>query len=503
MSIEEKAFDSSSSRSIEDYAKQLEGMTFREVLDLGISPEGVKRDYNNARYKGGMGTLIEERFFGYKANSDQEPDFPEAGVELKASCMDRKKDGDYSAGERLVLTMIPLDDPIEDDFFSSHVWRKSEKILLIYYERDRGLADKYDQVIKYVKIITPSQEDLKIIREDYDKIVSIVKAGKAEELSESLTSYLGACTKGATAEKSLVTQYYPPHAKAKKRAFCFKRSYMDYILHAQMMGAAKRAEPIVKDAEELDDMTFEQYVLSRIRSHAGKTDVELCEMLGLKYAGNKSQWSQIVYALLGIRGDRAEEFEKANVSVRTVRVEERGTIVESLSLDTFKFRDIVGQDWEDSALKAYFEETRFLFVSFAKSRDGIKLAGARFWSMSVKDIEGPLRRCWERTKRVVAEGVKLTVNIGKNGDAVIENNLPKKSDAGSIAHVRPHTSKRGYRLEDGSVYGEPDKYGDELPDGRVMTKQSFWLNNDYVYEIISWDEDGEDSAKDNGACGVE
>lgn len=245
------------SESFESCAKQPEGMTFREVLGLGIAPKGVERDYNNANYKGGMGTLIEKRFFGYKANSEQEADFPESGVELNVSCVDKKKDGDYFAGERLILAMIPLDGTGEDDFFSSHVWRKSEKILLIYYERDRGLADKYDQVIKYVKIITPSQEDLKIIRENYDKIVSIVKAGKAEELSESLTSYLGACTKGATAEKSLVTQYYPPHSKAKKRAFCFKRSYMDYILHTQMMGAAKRAEPIVKDAEELDDMTFE------------------------------------------------------------------------------------------------------------------------------------------------------------------------------------------------------------------------------------------------------
>lgn len=469
-------------------------MTFREVLDLGISPEGVERDYNNASYKGGMGTLIEERFFGYKANSDQEPDFPEAGVELKASCMDKKKDGDYSAGERLVLTMIPLDGPIEDDFFSSHVWRKSEKILLVYYERDRSLADKYDQVIKYVKIITPSQEDLQIIQADYDKIASIVKAGKAEDLSESLTSYLGACTKGATAEKSLATQYYPPHAKAKKRAFCFKRSYMDYILHSQIMGAATQAESIIKDANKLDDMTFEQYVLSRLRPHVGKTDVELCEMLGLEYKGNKSQWSQIVYALLGIRGDRAEEFEKANVSVRTVRIEERGTIIESLSLDTFKFRDIMAQDWEGSALRMYFEETRFLFVSFIKSGAGIKLSGARFWSMSMKDIEGPLRECWERTKEIIERGVELTAKIERNGKTVIENNLPKKSDANSIAHVRPHTSKRGYRLEDGSVYGEPDKYGDELPDGRVMTKQSFWLNSEYVYGIVRLDDDeGEES----------
>lgn len=477
-------FDLTNEEALEAYAKQLEGMTFREVLDLGIAPEGVSREYNNKRYKGGMGTLIEERFFGYKANNDQEADFSEAGVELKASCLDKKKDGDYSAGERLVLTMIPLDRPIEDNFYSSHVWNKSEKILLVYYERNRNI-DAYDQVIKYVKIITPSDEDLKIIREDYNKIVSLVKAGRAQDLSEGMTSYLGACTKGSSEAKSWVTQYYPPHAPAKKRAFCFKRSYMDYILHSQIMGTVSPADSIVKDTNVLDKMTFNQYVLSLIRPHIGKSDEELCKMLEIPYTGIKAQWSQIVYALLGVRGDTAQEFEKANISVRTVRVEERGKIVESISLDTFRFKEIVNQDWEDSALRAYFEETRFLFVSFQKVGDSMWLEGARFWSMPMSDIEGPLRECWERTKDVIANGVELTIKIDKNGEAIIKNNLPKISDEGSIAHVRPHASKRGYKLEDGSIYGEPDKYGDELPDGRIMTKQSFWLNNDYVYGIVS------------------
>ena len=87
-------------------AERLVGMTFRDVLDLGIAPEGVDREYNSRRYKGGMGNLLEERFFGYRANSDREPDFAEAGVELKATCVDRLKSGKLSAGERLVLTMI-------------------------------------------------------------------------------------------------------------------------------------------------------------------------------------------------------------------------------------------------------------------------------------------------------------------------------------------------------------------------------------------------------------
>ena len=78
-----------------------------------------------------MGTLIEERYFGYKANSDDRPDFPEAGVELKATCFDVLKDGRKSAGERLVLTMIPYDRPVSLDYDNSHLKTKLSNILLI------------------------------------------------------------------------------------------------------------------------------------------------------------------------------------------------------------------------------------------------------------------------------------------------------------------------------------------------------------------------------------
>ena len=45
-------------------------------------------------------------------------------------------------------------------------------------------------------------------RQDYKVISDKIKAGIAHELSESDTMYLGACTKGANAEKSTVPQYY-------------------------------------------------------------------------------------------------------------------------------------------------------------------------------------------------------------------------------------------------------------------------------------------------------
>lgn len=52
---------------------------------------------------------------------------------------------------------------------------------------------------------------------------------KLMNLSESNTKYLGACTKGATAETSLRRQ---PNADefAKQRAFSFKTTYMKKLI---------------------------------------------------------------------------------------------------------------------------------------------------------------------------------------------------------------------------------------------------------------------------------
>lgn len=101
--------DLRSPQVLERIARRLIGKTFREIRSQGFNPDGIDRAYNNAAYKGGLGTLVEEYVFGYRANSDSRPDFVEANVELKTTCFDVKRNGDLSAGERLVLSMIPYD----------------------------------------------------------------------------------------------------------------------------------------------------------------------------------------------------------------------------------------------------------------------------------------------------------------------------------------------------------------------------------------------------------
>ena len=480
---EEKAIDAdfSTPYKVEAYAEHLVDMTFKDVADLGICPPGVKRDYAKRGYKGGWGVFIEERYFGYKANSDPEPDLEVAGVEIKSTCLDRRADGIEVAGERLSLETINYNDDFPDLLFDSKLWHKCKLLLLIWYERVKGIEDPYQQVIRHVKLFTPPVSDIEVIEEDYRTISTMIREGNAEQLSESLTNYLGAATTGSGHDKDLVKQTrYGNGKSAKRRRWSYKQQYMKYVLDTYILGA-EEAESIVKDPSELKNSTFEGRVKSLVYAHVGETDETLCDELGIPFdPDNKSQWYVLSYCMLGIHGDRAAEFEKANINLRAVRVEYGfNKLKEATSLDTFEFRDLVATPWEVSKVRRMFEETKFFYVVFEKNADErtSTLRGCFFWSMPTRDML-ELERCYNATRDCVKRGVILE-SRGKR----IYNNLPKKSD-NRVAHVRPHANKAAYKLQDGTTIGDVEHDASELPDGRAMTRQSFWLNNDYVLDFI-------------------
>ncbi len=66
-------------------------------------------------------------------------------------------------------------------------------------------------------------------REDWNKIVNKIMDGKAHELSESDTKYLGACTKGSTKVASMKSQPFS-NKLAMQRAFSLKTQYMSILL---------------------------------------------------------------------------------------------------------------------------------------------------------------------------------------------------------------------------------------------------------------------------------
>lgn len=162
---EKLGYDPASVESIEQYAVKLENKTFLDVVtEKGQGNSDTIEAYANKLRKGGLGNLLEEVYFGYKANSNQKADFAEAGVELKATPYEVTKKGELRAGERLVLTMINYDGPIEVDFYKSHAWEKMRLILLIYYWRNKQLNNNLLYKISFVRIFTPPEADLEIIK---------------------------------------------------------------------------------------------------------------------------------------------------------------------------------------------------------------------------------------------------------------------------------------------------------------------------------------------------
>lgn len=488
-------YDEKNEKSILSYAKDLENCTYNDILKMCKEyieafeqgkvnnrdekfVESLKQDrfIKNTEAKGQLGNFIEKYYFGYEPNSNQEADLSKAGIEIKQTPIDFTKKGKMKAGERLSITMIPFNKPVEDDFYKSHLWNKIKKILLIHYVRDKS-KNRLDYKVKYVNLFTPSFEDLKIIMDDYKKINDKIKAGKAHELSESDTMYLGACTKGASAAKSLRSQFYNSDVKAKSRNYCFKQSYMNYVLNHYIVNNNQTSESILK-AIGKGNLSFEEQIINTINSFIGRTDKELCYKFNREYNNNKAQWIDLAYRMLGIKSNKAEEFEKANIVVKSIRIEQNGKNRESMSLPPFKFAELVQEDWEDSTLHNYFAETKFLFVVFKSVGDCYELVGAKLWNMPYDDLEVTVKDGWQNIKNKIIQGVHFEVR-----ENTVENDLPKKSD-NPIIHVRPHAQKSAFKLNNGFEKGNIKRDADMLPDGQWMTCQSFWLNNSYILECV-------------------
>lgn len=476
-----KLYDETDINSIEQYARNLIGRTFLDIIkDASTSEEEfeeLKALYGNNSRKGGLGNLIEALYFGYDINGNQEADFNKVGLELKATPYEIRKNGKKVAGERLVITMIGYDKPFEEDFFKSHVWDKLRLELLIHYYRNKALNSNLLYKIDYVTLYSPNQEDLIIIRHDYEIIKEKVMSGKAHELSESDTMYLGACTKGSTAIKSTVAQYYNPDVPARKRAFCLKVSYMTFVLQTYVLpNATNRLERLIDTLKP--NQSFEEIIMSRLQQYIGKADKELCALLDREYNNNKAQWVNLCYKMLGIKGNKAEEFEKANVAVKSLRITRTHNVAENMSFSPFLFKEFAEETYETSEFYNYFEETRFLFSIWKENEEGTyTFVGAMFWNMPYKDLNEIARLEWEAIHRVIVEGVKFEYD-----GRIVHNNLPKQSNS-MILHIRPHATKAAYKF-DNVVIGNVNRDANELPNGDFMTTQSFWLSKPYIYGIV-------------------
>ncbi|MDD2435051.1 MAG: Sau3AI family type II restriction endonuclease [Bacilli bacterium] len=438
-------------------AEGLIGKTFGEINNYAVKTD----EYG----KGTFGHIIESDAYDYDINAISEPDFADAGIELKVTPYKMNKNNTLSAKERLVLNIINYMTEYKNEFYNSHFWYKNKKIQIIWYLYEAG-RKKEDLTITHQLLYSFPEEDLKIIKDDWETIINKIKTGKAHEISEADTMYLGACTKGANS--SSVRKQPFSEIMAMQRAFCLKTSYMTQLVRKHI-GNYKDIEHILNK----NDNSFIQFINNVIDKYKGMTQREFMKLFNIETTPKQLN-KMIICRMFGVNGDldKTDEFLKANIKPRTVRVESNGRIKESMPFPYFKFIDILNETWKNSSIRETLGTTKYIFFVFKKKKNEYVFQGIKLWNMPVKVIESNVKTMWEKTKDVISSG-NIVKKINSDGSRL--TNFPGMRE-NDVCHVRPHA------INSEDTYDLPVK--DKLTGLTKYTKQCFWLNNKYLEDIL-------------------
>jgi DNA mismatch repair protein MutH len=435
-------YDKTSVESILKFAQLLTGRSLDEVVTL---PNSVA----NSRNKGDLGGLVEAHFFELPP-STRGIDFPEAGLELKTTGLLQRRDGTFKAKERLVLTMINYLNIVDEEWESSVFFLKCRLMLILFYFYQKEVPSIHQRFVLSPILYKMLENDEAVIRKDWEYIRDKVRQGKAHELSEGDTYYLGACRKGAGGTDEALRAQPFSDLGAKARAFSFKPSYVNVLISGQAA--------LSSGLDKALDETFEEATEARFRPFIGLTITELSEKLDCfrTSPGQNGFFRQLAVKILSRSDQTIPELEKAGIEMKTIRLNRRGRPREAMSFPGFKYLEIVDQEWEESS---FFEklESRFLFVVFQEDESGVeRLQRVTYWNMPYQDrLEA--QRVWEDTKRRVQ---------------IDASDLPRTRES-RVAHVRPKAANAKDTIP--------------TPQGTMLVKKCFWLNSSYIAEVLTSD----------------
>lgn len=452
-------YDIKSAASIFEYSKGLLGNTLRDF---------VWENYEPKKGKGSLGQMVENIFFLLETNNYAGADFSEAGMELKCTPLKKSKQDDYLIKERLVCNMINYYEVVNEDFEHSHFYLKCQLMLLLFYLHQSD-CDNLDLEFIFSVLWKLPKKDLLIIQHDYEVIIGKIKQGKAHELSEGDTMYLGACRKGQKGD-SLMKQPYNSEVDAPRRAFSLKMAYMrtvlDYVLKSGKNAVSNvvGAKSELVSAKALQKRSFDEILLNRFKPYMEMHYGKIAKLKKVDISNNpKNKFAIVANAIAASANcsnvNRSEEFLKAGLTMKTIRVQANGIIKEAMSFENIDYIEVAECDeWIESRLYELYS-SRFMFVIFKEQNEGegdYVLDDVFFWTMPQQDLEWA-EVYWNHIKDDILAG------------HISEEYWWKGSDKKKF-HVRPKAQKAADLAP--------------TPDGKGAKKFCYWFNNDYVREIV-------------------
>lgn len=180
-----------------------------------------------------------------------------------------------------------------------------------------------------------------------------------------------------------------------------------------------------------------------------------------------------------------EENWSFNMNLRVIRVDKNGLPKEDSPFKTYQFEELANNDvWEESHPYLEICNKRFLFVIFREISDKLfVLDGIKFWGFPDRLIP-EIQRVWNETRNIIRDGVELKLNGNK-----VSTNFPQ-SKLNTILFTKIHAQNTYYEIRPNEFVGKGKLSDtDKLPDGRRITKHSFWIPKKFLKEVLlgEWD----------------
>ncbi len=175
--------------------------------------------------KGFTGELIEQ-CLGASAANQSIPDFPELGLELKSIPVD----DNLCPLESTFLCYAPLTGIRHYSFETSPLYSKITRVLFVLIRASREL-DFDERVVLGYFFYTPTEEELNIVRNDFNELYELVKTGNVEKINARIGQIIQMRPKGANGK--VLTECIGPNGeiiKTRPRGFYMRRAFTQKLI---------------------------------------------------------------------------------------------------------------------------------------------------------------------------------------------------------------------------------------------------------------------------------
>lgn len=307
--------------------------------------------------KGKLGNLIQKGVFNIEVNNNSAPDFEKLGIELKVTGLIKYKKVDaegrkYKAKERISLGMINYNSILDETTFKqSHIYLKMKKTLYVFYEYRYDKPMSEWKIIDYKYVELDSSSNIETLINDYSIIYSKIKDGKADELSESLTKQLGACTKGDG--KTLVKQPNSDNL-VKPRAFSWKPNYVNKIFYSEG-----------KEVLESDVMDF---IINKVQPFKNMRIENIYQQLNIEIPKSKNQKNKILNQMMGVTSySQIPNIKQSIFKIKNIELKNNGKLKEEIGLMNVNSKEFINDvPFDESELYTFLISYKFLFIIWQK-----------------------------------------------------------------------------------------------------------------------------------------